>query len=146
MGKDNAPAPVCATRDHGDAVQHLKAGDPDGEGRRIDHDILRHEYIDAVDSAEIHRAVTPLAICTLIEFRTLQPITDIIIAERMPGGIIARDAFIGAQPQPARPVFENAGNGVVRQAVCFCMMDERPVRSVTFIQASTQRAYPHHAR
>src|SRR5512134_3193986 len=90
-----------------------------------------------VNAAKIELTISPFGEGTRIEFVTLQPIPGIEIPEGFCFGIKAGDAKVGAQPELAQGIFQDAVHNSVRKPVFFKIISEAIRRGVVKIEPAS---------
>ena len=126
-------------------VDQLDARDEDGCSRAIFHQCFRIEVVEAVHPAEEEGAIIGLAIRVAVEFIALQAIAHREIAEALRASIVARDALVGAHPQPAFRICEHAVYHIVRQAIARGDALHLASARVEAVQATAIGTQPQHA-
>jgi len=100
------------------------------------------EGVQSIGRAEVHGSARRLGEGAHVEFHAAEPVADGIIAEGFRGRVEAREAVVGAEPEAAAFIFEDAVDHVVRQAILFGVNLERGGGRVESVQSAARGGYP----
>ena len=100
--------------------------------------------VKAVDAAKEHFPAARFGSRPLVELVTLQAIALAEVDKGVGGGVEAREAPVGAEPDTAVIIFQNGVNEVIKQTVFFVVVGERFCDRVKLVQA-IYRSHPQHA-
>ena len=119
----------------------------DGEAR--DHDrrhvavvlnVLGHECVEPIAAAEEDLPIRGLK-TPGTELVALQAVGHVVVSECSTPRIEPRYALLGAEPEPAESIFQNAPNAAAGQALAFRVAGERSASPVVPVQ-SVERSHP----
>ena len=117
-------------------------GEYDRRDVRIVQDLLRVESIEAADAAKKHFTTWALVVRSLVEFVALQAVIHVIIAEGLCLGIESRQSQVGAKPQLAFIVLQNAIDRIVHQAVFLSVLNKGLSRAIELVETGTPGCHP----
>ncbi len=92
------------------------------------------EGVDPVDPAEEHHAFLVLEIGPLVELAALQAVRPVVVFEGQRFRVEACKSFVGAQPQMAVGVLQDAVDVVVGEPILLPVGDEGPARRHVLVQ------------
>ena len=128
------------------AAEELELGNDHGGPVAVVGDEVGLEDVEAVDAAEEHLAPAVLVERPAVELVALEPVGHGEAADGAGLRVVAGDARVGAEPEVAVAIFQDAVDDVVRQAVALAQGGESPGVRVHPVEAAAVGGDPQPAR